>query len=120
MEKIFNNPKFNIYGGIGMKNKYIFMKRKFNEYIEYFIYKIDEITNEKFPIKYSSDRSYKLIVYNDYNKKMYLKEHLNEIELTNWDELYEISVQEFIVMFKQFIEYDDKLGKYFSDIIFKQ
>ena len=118
MEKIFNNAKFNIYGGIEMKNKYIFMKRKFTEYTEYFIYKINEITNEKFPIKYSSDRSYKLIVYNDYNKKMYLKEHLDEIELTNWDELYEISVQEFINIFKQFIEYDNKPGKYFQKDIF--
>ena len=114
MEKIFNNPKFNIYGAISMKNKYIYMKRKYTDYIEYFIYKINEITNEKFPIKYSSDRAYKLIVYNDLNKKMYLKEHLDEIELMNWDELYEITISEFIELFKTFIDYDNKSSKYFQ------
>lgn len=34
MEKIFNNPKINVYGGVSMKNKYIFMKRKYATYIE--------------------------------------------------------------------------------------
>ena len=48
MEKIFNNTKINVYGGLLMKNKYIFMKRKYDTYIEYYIYKIEEILNCKF------------------------------------------------------------------------
>ena len=111
MEKIFNNTKINVYGGLLMKNKYIFMKRKYDTYIEYYIYKIEEILKDHYPVIYKSNRSYKLIVQNDFNKKMILNDHLINIELTNWDELYEITTDEFNSLFRKFIDYDDKLSK---------
>lgn len=114
MEKIFNNLKINVYGGSSMKNKYIFMKRKYNTYVEYYIYKIEEILNSNYPVIYKSNRSYKLIVQNDFNKKMTLNDHLINIELTNWDELYEITVGEFNSLFRKFIDYDNKLSKEFN------
>ena len=114
MEKIFNNAKINVYGGLLMKNKYIFMKRKYDTYIEYYIYKIEEILKDHYPVIYKSNRSYKLIVQNDYNKKMILNDHLINIELTNCDELYEITTDEFNSLFRKFIDYDDKLSKEFN------
>lgn len=97
-----------------MKNKYIFMKRKYDTYIEYYIYKIEEILKDHYPVIYKSNRSYKLIVQNDYNKKMILNDHLINIELTNCDELYEITTDEFNYLFRKFIDYDDKLSKEFN------
>lgn len=118
MEKIFNSPKVNVYGGTNMKNKYIYMSRKYDKYIEHYIYRIDDILNEIYPTKYKSSRSYKLTIFNDYNKKITLDPQLNEIELLNWDVLYEINIDEFLKYFKIFIEYDGKLGKEFPKDIF--
>ena len=62
MDKIFNNPKINVYGGAGMLNKYIYMKREDNDNKLYFIYKINSIINEKFPVIYGCDKIYILVV----------------------------------------------------------
>ena len=114
MEKIFNNLKINVYGGVSMKNKYIFMKRKYATYIEYYIYRIEEIINDNHPVIYKSNRSYKLTVQNDFNKRMIMDDHLVNIELANWDELYEITTDEFNSLFRKFIDYDNKLSKEFN------
>lgn len=45
---------------------------------------------------------------------MILNDHLVNIELANWDELYEITTDEFNSLFKKFIDYDDKLSKEFN------
>ena len=56
MDKIFNSPKANVYGGASMLNKYIYMKREDTENKMYFIYKIDSIINDKFPIIYECNK----------------------------------------------------------------
>ena len=113
MEKIFNNPKLNVYGGISMKNKFIYFNRKYSDYIEHYIFKINDILKDKYPIKYKVEKAYKFILYSDFNKEAYLRDNIKELDLTNYDELYEITISEFLEYFKLFIDYDCKPCKEF-------
>ena len=103
MNKIFNTPKINVYGGVGMLNKYIYMKRDDKETKMYFIYKIKSIIKDNFPIKYECEKLYILIVPKDRNKTISVKDDLHLLELTNNDILYDISVDEYLGMFKIFV-----------------
>ena len=114
MIKIFNSPKTNTYGGISMVGKYIFMSRRYVDYTEYFIYKIDEIYKDSFPSIYKSQRSYKLVVFKDPNKKIDLVDHLTGIELNAQDTLYEITINDFMKYLKIMIDYDAKKSKFFN------
>ena len=104
MDKIFNNPKINVYGGVSMLNKYIYMKREDNENKFYFIYKIESILKEIFPVTYSCNKLYILCVPKDKNKKITVIDNINKLELANNDILYQISVEEYLGMFKVFVE----------------
>ena len=104
MEKIFNTQRLNIYGGAGMINKYVYMLREFNNADEHYIYKISKIINDKFPIKYECERYNCLIIPKDKNKKSLEKDHIKEIELTNNDVLYEIDNNEYMAIFRTFID----------------
>ena len=52
MDKIFNSPKTNVYGGVSMLDKYIYMKREDVENKMYFIYHIKSILKDSFPSTY--------------------------------------------------------------------
>ena len=52
MDKIFNSPKTNVYGGVSMLDKYIYMKREDIENKMYFIYHIKSILKDSFPSTY--------------------------------------------------------------------
>ena len=104
MEKILNIIKYNTYGLSSMQNKYIYMERHDLENDLYFIYKINLILNDKYPIKYECNRLYVLSVPKDKNKKAYVYDNLKELELSNNDTLYQISINEYLEIFKTFIE----------------
>ena len=104
MDKIFNSPKANVYGGASMLNKYIYMKREDTENKMYFIYKIDSIINDKFPIIYECNKLYVLISPKNKNKENSVKDNLTKLELTNNDILYQISIDEYLGIFKVFVE----------------
>lgn len=119
MEKILNSAKTNVYGSIGMLNKYIYMKREDNENKFYFIYKIKSIVNESFPVIYGCDKLYILIVSKNTNKEITVKDDINNIELLNNDILYQISIDEYLEIFKLFIEYQGTKTKIFDNIFEK-
>lgn len=104
MDKIFNNAKINVYAGAGMLNKYIYMKREDNNNKLYFIYKINSIINEKFPVTYECNKMYILVVPKNQNQYITVKDNINSIELLNTDILYQISIDEYIGIFKIFVE----------------
>lgn len=106
MDKILNNPRVNIYGNSGMINKYIYMKREDKENTMYFIYKINSILNDKFPVIYECNRLYILIIPKDKNKENIVKDDLTKLELTNNDVLYQMSIDEYLGIFKIFVNYD--------------
>lgn len=113
MDKIFNNPKVNVYGGRGMINKYIYMKRNYNDYIVYFIYQIIDVIKENFPTTYSCKKIYSLTVYKNGKTKASVNDNLVELKLENNDELYEININEYIAIFKLFIDCE---GTYISKL----
>lgn len=119
MDKIFNNPKINVYGGAGMLNKFIYMKREDLENKMYFIYKINSIVNENFPVIYGCNKAYILIVPKNRKQDITVKDDINNIELTNNDELYQISVDEYLGIFKAFVEFQGT-KTYVSDDIFEK
>ena len=104
MDKIINNPKLNIYGNEGMVNKHIFMRRKDNEKFTYFIYQITKVLKNKFPITYECSRLYILTIFKDHKTKASVNDKLTVLELDNNDVLNEISVEEYIAIFKVFVE----------------
>ena len=119
MEKILNSAKTNVYGSIGMLNKYIYMKREDNENKFYFIYKIKSIINESFPVIYGCDKMYILIVPKNLKQDITVKDDINNIELLNNDILYQISLDEYIGIFKSFVEYQGTKIKITDDIFEK-
>jgi hypothetical protein len=116
MDKIFNNPKINVYAGVGMLNKYIYMKREDNDNKLYFIYKINSIINEKFPVIYGCDKMYILVVPKNQNQYITVKDNINSIELLNNDILYQMSIDEYIGIFKSFVEYQGTKTKITDDM----
>lgn len=116
MDKIFNNPKINVYGGAGMLNKYIYMKREDNDNKLYFIYKINSIINENFPVIYGCDRMYVLIAPKNQKQNITVKDNINSIELLNTDILYQLSIDEFLGIFKVFVECQGTKIKITDDI----
>ena len=117
MEKILNIPKYNTYGSNLVVNKYIYMKRDFLKYKIYYIYHISEITNEKFPIIYNCNRGFELITYKD--KKPSTVNDFKNIKLENNDLLYEISIDEFLAIFKVFVECDNSKLRVTDDLFEK-
>ena len=103
MNKIFNTPKINVYGGCGMLNKYVYMKREDKENKMYFIYQIASIIKDTFPITYNCNKLFVLIVPKNKSKQITVIDNLNKVELTNNDILYDISVNEYLAMFKTFV-----------------
>ncbi len=115
MDKIFNSAKTNVYGGVGMLNKYIYMKREDKDNKLYFIYKINSIINENFPVIYGCDKMYVLV--SPKNKQdITVKDNINSIELLNNDVLYQISIDEYLKIFKSFVEYQGTRNKITDDI----
>lgn len=119
MEKILNNPKFNVYGGLGMLNKYIYMKREDSENKFYYLYKINNIINDVNPIKYECIKMYILVVPKNTNKSITVKDSIKTIELTNNDILYQISIDEYLGIFKVFVECQGTTNK-ITDNIFEK
>lgn len=119
MDKIFNSPKANVYGGASMLNKYIYMKREDTENKMYFIYKINSIINDKFPIIYECNKLYVLIAPKNKSKENSVKDNLTKLELTNNDILYQISIDEYLKMFKMFVEYEGTKMKIVDDMFEK-
>lgn len=117
MEKILNNPKLNFYGGIGMVNKYIYMKREDSEKFLYFIYRIEKIENKSFPIKYECTKAYILSIYKDYKTTATVYDNIKIIELNNNDILYQISIEEYIAIFRAFVECQGTVCKKLPDPI---
>ena len=103
MDKIFNTPKTNVYGGVGMLNKYVYMKREDVENKMYFIYHIKSILKDSFPIAYECEKLHILVVPKDKNKTLSVIDNVTKIELTNNDILYDISIDEYLGMFKTFV-----------------
>ncbi len=116
MNKIFNNVKVNVYGGTDMIHKYIYMKREDTENKMYFIYQIESIINDKFPITYKCNKSYVLVVPKNANKPCTVLDKLENIELTNNDVLYNMDVNEYLGIFKVFVEYQGTKTKITDDI----
>lgn len=115
MDKIFNSAKTNVYGGVGMLNKYIYMKREDKDNKLYFIYKINSIINENFPVIYGCNKMYVLV--SPKNKQdITVKDNINSIELLNNDVLYQISIDEYLKIFKLFVEYQGTRNKITDDI----
>ena len=115
MDQIFNSAKTNVYGGVGMLNKYIYMKREDKDNKLYFIYKINSIINEIFPVIYGCDKMYVLV--SPKNKQdITVKDNINSIELLNNDVLYQISIDEYLKIFKSFVEYQGTKMKITDDI----
>lgn len=112
MEKILNILKYNNYGNSSMINKYIYMERHNNDNDMYFIYHINDILNENFPIKYKCNRLYILDIPKDKNKKTYVHDNLTELELSNNDTLFQISFDEYLKYFKSFIELSGTTDKH--------
>ena len=119
MDKIFNNVKVNIYGGVGMIHKYIYMKREDKENKMYFIYQIESIINDKFPIIYKCNKSYVLVVPKNANKPCTVLDKLKNIELTNNDVLYNMDINEYLKIFKLFVEYQGTIIK-ITDNVFEK
>lgn len=112
MEKIFNTQKLNIYGGIGMKNKYIYMEREDLNTKLYFIFHIDDIVNDKFPIQYKCDKLFVLKQSLNTNDALTVLDNKSDIlELNNNDVLYNITSIEFMTLFKLFVEYQGECIK---------
>ena len=116
MDKIFNNPKINVYGGAGMLNKYIYMKREDNDNKLYFIYKVKSIINENFPVIYGCDKMYVLVAPKNRKQDITVKDNINSIELLNNDILYQMSIDEYIGVFRSFVEYQGTKTKITDDI----
>ena len=116
MDKIFNNPKINVYGGTGMLNKYIYMKREDNENKLYFIYRVKSIINENFPVIYGCDKMYVLVAPKNRKQDITVKDNINSIELLNTDILYQLSINEFLGIFKAFVELQSTKNKVTDDI----
>ena len=116
MDKIFNSPKANVYGGVSMLNKYIYMKREDPENKLYFIYYIKSILKDSFPVTYECAKSYILIVPKNKNKTLSVIDNVTKIELTNNDMLHNISVDEFLGIFKVFVECQGTKMKITDDI----
>lgn len=104
MDKILNNPRLNIYGNDGMVNKYIFLKREEEDKYLYFILKVNKVLNNVFPIKYECLRQYVLIIYKDRKRKTTVLTDLNTLELTINDVLYQLTYDEYIALFRLFVE----------------
>lgn len=104
MEKILNILKYNTYGLVSMLNKYIYMERHDPESDLYFIFKIVNIEHPKNPIKYNCDRLFILNIQKDKKDKAYVYDNLKDIELTNNDTLYQISLNEYLTIFKSFVK----------------
>lgn len=119
MDKIFNSPKTNVYGGVSMLDKYIYMKREDVENKMYFIYHIKSILKDSFPITYECIKSYILIVPKDKNKTLSVIDNVTKIELTNNDMLHNISVDEFLGIFKIFVECQGTKMKITDDVFEK-
>lgn len=119
MDKIFNSPKANVYGGASMLNKYIYMKREDTENKMYFIYRINSIVNENFPVIYECIKTYILIVPKDKNKTLSVIDNVTKIELTNNDILYQISIDEYLGIFKVFVECQGTKMKIIDDVFEK-
>jgi len=119
MDKIFNSLKANVYGGVSMLNKYIYMKREDVENKMYFIYHIKSILKDSFPITYECNKAYILIVPKDKNKTLSVIDNVTKIELTNNDILYNISVDEFLGIFKVFVECQGTKIKITDDVFEK-
>ena len=111
MDKILNIIKYNTYGLPPMINKYIFMERHNLENDMFYIYQIKSIINEIYPTKYECNRLFILNIPKDKNKKAYIYDNLIELELTNNDMLYQISIDEYLGLFKAFIEISGTTSK---------
>lgn len=104
MEKILNILKYNTYGLNPMINKHIYMERHDLNNDMYFIFQVKSILSEKLPVKYECNRLYILEVPKDKNKKAYVHDNLRKLELLNNDTLYQISLDEYLGIFKSFVE----------------
>lgn len=111
MEKILNILKYNTYGLSNMINKYVYMERHDANNNTYFIYQIKSILCEKFPVKYKCNRLYILNIPKDNNKKAYIYDNLDELELSNSDTLFQLSFDEYLKYFKAFISISDTNDK---------
>ena len=111
MEKILNILKYNTYGLSNMINKYVYMERHDLENDTFFIYQIKSILNDEYPIKYECNRLYVLNTPKDKNKKAYIYDNLVELELSNNDTLYQSSFDEYIGLFRTFIELSGTINK---------
>lgn len=103
MDKILNITKYNTYGLSSMVSKYVFMERNETNCDIFYIYQIKSILNEIFPTKYECYRGYELIVPK--GKKLSSTNKFETLELNNNDTLYEISLDEYLSIFKVFVEY---------------
>lgn len=118
MNKIFNNPKINIYGSSAMINKYIYMKRITTDMTLYHIYKIDKVINEDtYNIIYESERSFVFKVPKDKNQCAYTYDDIKQIHINAYDELYELSKNEWLNTFRVFVENDGIKAKSLPDKI---
>jgi hypothetical protein len=104
MDKIFNSPKINIYGNDGMINKYIYMKREDDNKYMYFIYNITDISNRSFPITYKCERAYVLNIFKNRLTNANVYDNIEYIKLDVNDVLYQINPQEYLAIFRLFVE----------------
>jgi len=110
MNKIHNTPKINVYKQLGMKNKHIYMKRKNSEYTMHYIYIIDSIEDED-PVKYLTSKAYMLSIPHNRELKAYVYEDLQYIKLLPNDTLYELTRDEWINIFREFVSLEGVLSK---------
>ena len=113
MNKIHNTPKINTYKQLGMKNKYIYMKRRNEEFTMHYIYIIDSISNEE-PLKYLTSKAFMLSIPHDKELKAYVYENIQYIQLLPNDTLYELTRNEWINIFREFVSLEGVQSKNIS------
>lgn len=117
MDKILNISKYNTYGLSSMIDKYIYMERNDINNDIFFIYQIKSILNDKLPIKYECNRLYVLNIPKDKNKKAFVYDNLTTLELLNNDTLYQLTLDEYLGIFRSFVSISDTNIKMKSFII---
>jgi len=113
MNKIRKNDKINSYAQLGMKGKYIYMKRKNSECEMHYIFLIRSITNDS-PVSYDTSKTFMLSIPNDKELKAYVYEDITNIQLNQSDDLFDLTRDEYINIFKEFVALEGAKSKNIS------
>lgn len=107
MKKLDND----IYGDQNINGKYIYLKRSDAENDMYYIFKIISIINAEYPVKYGIHGCYMMLVPQNNERKAYVYDRYNELELKYTDELYELTYDEWLNTFRTFVKYEGEYVK---------